>query len=76
MAGAALSATAQAAKQAFRLEWEGHKVPRGAIVGGHIISWTQNGQVIAGGEMVGTYERTIEFGGEGGNRQEMLIYLF
>ncbi len=64
------------AKQAFCLEWEGNKVPRGAVVGAHTVAWTQNGQVVSDmHEMVGTYERIVEFGGESGRHHKMHVFL-
>jgi len=75
--GGLLAAVQRTATQAFRLEWQGNKVPDGAVVGGHTISWTQNGQVIDDeGEFIGTYERIVEFGGESRREQKMHVYLF
>jgi hypothetical protein len=52
-----------------RIRWNG-KAPRFRA------AWTQNGQVVdANGKMIGTYERTIEFGGDTGKKQEMLVFL-
>jgi len=60
---------------AFFLSWEGNKIPRGAKINGREIGWTQNGQVVsAGGEMIGTYDRLVEFGGEKGKDQRMIVY--
>ena len=61
----------------FQLSWTGDKVPRGAVVGRYEIDWTQNGTVqTKAGEMVGTYERIVEFGGPGRNQHVMNVYLF
>lgn len=60
----------------FELTWEGNKVPRGAIILGREIAWTQHGRVVAeGGEMIGTYQRLIEFGGPDGVTQKMRVYV-
>ncbi|MCR4281403.1 MAG: hypothetical protein NUV88_03675 [Candidatus Kaiserbacteria bacterium] len=73
----ALGQLQSAAKKSYKLEWEGNKIPRGAIVDGKTIAWTQNGQVVDDqGNMIGTYDRTIEFGGDSGKQQEMLVHLF
>ena len=61
---------------AYILRWEGNKVPRGAVVGSETLSWTQNGCAHnETGEIVGTYERVVEFGGDKGNEQAMIVYL-
>jgi len=58
----------------FILTWDGSKIPRGAKVDNVEISWTQNGMVTGkGGEQLGYYDRLVEFGQPGGNRQVMLI---
>lgn len=63
------------AKDIFLLEWEGHKIPRGAILNGRSIGWTQHGMVTSDkGENMGTYERTVEFGGASGKEQKMLVF--
>src|SRR5690242_2886438 len=62
--------------QAYVLRWEGNKVPRGAVVGSETLSWTQNGCAHnQTGEIVGTYERLVEFGGASGKEQVMVVYL-
>jgi hypothetical protein len=67
---------AERAKEIFLLEWEGSKIPRGAVVNGKSIAWTQHGLVTSdAGEQIGTYERTVEFGGESGRAQAMLIFV-
>ena len=59
----------------FLVEWQGSKVPRGAEINGVPIGWTQNGMVSGtGGEALGTYERLVEYGGESGREQKMLIF--
>jgi hypothetical protein len=61
----------------FFLRWKGSKIPRGAKVLGHEIAWAQHGRVVKkDGEGIGTYERTMEFAGESGLMQEMIVYLF
>jgi len=64
------------AKKVFHLKWEGNKIPRGAVIEGTEIGWTQNGQVTGvGGEMIGMYDRLVEFGGASGNEQQMLVFV-
>ena len=64
------------ATKIFLLKWEGGKVPQGAVVCGQEIAWTQHGIVNAtNGNQIGTYERTVEFGGETKNEQQMLIFV-
>lgn len=64
-------------QKAYILAWEGGKVPRGAIVDGHTIGWTQNGQVIAeDGKFIGVYDRLMEYGGESKKQHQMIIFLF
>ena len=66
----------QRQRRVFELTWQGNKVPRGAEVLGKKIAWTQHGVVTAeGGEMIGTYERIEEFGGETGKSQRMHVYV-
>lgn len=53
------------AKNHFVLEWRGSKIPRGATIGGIKIGWTQHGMISGeSGEDLGTYKRSVEFGGE------------
>lgn len=62
--------------RAFLLDWEGSKIPRGVEICGHVINWTQHGNVSAtGGLVIGTYDRIVEFGGESGEHQQMIIYI-
>jgi len=71
-----LRASASAAKEIFHLEWEGNKVPRGAVVSGNVVAWTQHGRVVSStGEEIGTYERLVEFGGASGRNQQMLVFM-
>ena len=64
------------ARKIFHLKWEGSKIPRGAVIEGTEIAWTQNGQVTGvGGKMIGTYDRLVEFGGASGNEQQMLVFV-
>ncbi len=63
------------ASRVFLLTWEGNKVPRGVSILGHIIAWTQHGRVISeGGQEIGMYDRLVEFGGESGHQQQMIVY--
>ena len=60
----------------FILSWLGNKVPRGACILGHILSWTQHGMVTTDkGARIGTYDRLVEFGGESRTEQLMLVFL-
>jgi hypothetical protein len=59
----------------FLLSWEGNKIPRGAVINGKTIAWTQHGRVISDtGQEIGTYERLAEFGGESGREQKMIVF--
>ncbi len=63
-------------KKTFHLKWEGGKIPRGAVVEGVTIGWTQHGVVTGtNGENIGTYERMVECGGKDQVNQEMLIFI-
>jgi len=63
------------AKHTFLLVWKGGKIPRGAIILGKAIAWTQNGTVQdTGGEIIGTYARLAEFGGPEKNIQVMVVW--
>ena len=62
-------------EHAYILRWQGNKVPRGAVVNGEILGWTQHGQALnQEGRMVGTYDRVVEFGGESRKEQVMIVY--
>ena len=66
----------KASDDAFILIWDGNKIPRGAEVNGHRIGWTQNGQVLSdSGEMIGVYDRLMEYGGESKKEQQMIVFL-
>lgn len=70
-----LQKIAERANDIFLLEWEGNKIPRGAIINGRSIGWTQNGIVVSDqGENMGTYKRTVEFGGANKSEQKMLVF--
>lgn len=63
------------AKHAYLLVWEGNKVPHGAVVGNEVLGWTQHGSARnQSGQIVGTYDRVVEFGGDSGNKQVMIVY--
>lgn len=67
---------AERARHIFLLEWEGNKVPRGTVVDGKTIAWTQNGMVTSqSGDEIGVYERLVEFGGKTGRQQQMLVFV-
>lgn len=58
----------------FTLKWKGSKVPRGHKINGVEIAWTQHGFITGGNrEQLGTYTRTVEWGGPNGDEHEMLI---
>lgn len=58
----------------FTLHWTGSKIPRGYKVNGVEIGWTQHGLVTGvNGEDLGTYDRTIEWGGPNHDEHEMVI---
>ena len=70
---ACLQAYAAQSRTIFFLAWKGSKIPRGAVIRGHTIAWTQNGLVSAeNGVTIGTYSRLVEFGPN--DEQQMLIY--
>jgi hypothetical protein len=71
-----LTAAKGYAKHAYLLNWEGNKVPRGAVVGDETLAWTQNGCAHnQSGQIVGTYDRVVEFGGDSGKEQVMIVYM-
>lgn len=52
-------------KNTYRIEWEGSRIPRGAIINGQEITWTQHGIVYAAdgqgyGKEIGYYERVVD----------------
>lgn len=66
----------KASDDAYILMWDGNKVPRGTQLAGHTVGWTQNGQVLSDkGEMIGVYDRILEYGGETGKEQQMIVFL-
>lgn len=74
--GAITRAMRQQGGPVFELSWIGKKVPRGAQVAGNTIAWTQNGRVLTKeGTDIGSYERTVEFGGLKSNEQKMIVYV-
>jgi len=63
-------------KRVFLLDWEGSKVPRGVVIDGKEIAWTQNSMVTSTERKhIGTYERTVEYGGASGEHHQMVIYM-
>jgi len=81
LAEAALNSTLKRIKneatRVFLLTWQGGKIPRGADILGHKIEWTQHGIVRTDqGKDIGAYTRLVEFGGESGQEQQMVIYLY
>lgn len=74
-ATARLQEMANSAKEVFLLEWEGNKIPYGAVINGRSIGWTQHGLVTNNvGIPIGTYERMVEWGGDSGKEQKMLVF--
>jgi len=62
-------------KRRFLLAWTGGKIPIGARIMDYEIGWTQHDLVTAsGGEIIGTYDRLVENGGETKEEQIMIIY--
>lgn len=61
-------------KEAFLVEWEGSRVPIGAIVNDQEIGWTQHGIVTSvTGQNIGYYQRLIDDLSE--PKQVMLIFV-
>lgn len=59
--------------QPYLVEWTGSRIPRGAVVNGHTIAWTQHGIVrVDGGKEVGYYNRVID--DLDAPRQSMIIF--
>lgn len=59
----------------YLLTWHGGKIPRGAMLNGQEIGWTQHGIVTSvNGEQLGFYDRLLEFGGDDGQEQLMIVY--
>lgn len=60
----------------YLLTWTGGRIPRGAQIEGHTIAWTRHGIVRnVQGEMIGTYDRLNDGGGESGKERAMIIYM-
>ena len=56
------------------LKWKGSKTPRGLSIGGVDISHAQHGIVTGvNGKTLGTYTRTMEFGGPNKDEHEMFV---
>lgn len=70
-----LTKQAQKARATYLVEWQGSKIPRGAVIEGNVIEWTQNGVVVAGGKDIGVYERLLEFGGTNRQDHKMIIFV-
>lgn len=63
-----------AKRNAFRLHWTGSKIPRGALLDGSQITWTQHGVVSTEAQHnVGYYTRTEEWSGTNKDEHEMII---
>jgi len=63
-----------AQENAFRMEWEGSKIPRGATINGVEVGWTQHGRITGkAGEELGFYDRELECGGTNGKAQVMIV---
>lgn len=60
---ASLLKAASEGDEPYLVKYEGSKVPRGLVVDGVPVVWTQHGMVTGeGGARLGTYERLVEFG--------------
>lgn len=59
--------------KSYRVRWKGSNVPKGAIIEGFEIAWTQNGVVHSNGKIIGRYERIVD---DPHNGSEMIITLF
>lgn len=74
MVGLLIERSVETQKKQYKLSWKGNKVPRGAVVDGHEIAWTQHGVVRdSDGAVMGYYERLVEWGGEDEKDQAMLV---
>lgn len=72
-----LDASRALCERRFELTWNGSKIPRGAVVAGHAIGWTQHGRVLTdAGRDIGTYERVVEYGGPARDEQRMIVALY
>lgn len=72
-----ISKTRKQGGRRFLLAWTGNKVPYGARVLQHLVAWTQNGMVSSQEKRcIGSYDRLIEFGGDSGKEQLMIVYLY
>lgn len=54
--------SARDAADACIVIWMGSKIPRGVLVDGAPVTWTQNGVVGGAAGQLGTYTRLVEFG--------------
>ena len=73
---ALLLARRERATSGFLVEWKyPTRVPKGIILGKHVVRWTQHGLVKGGdGSYVGTYERIRDL--DGPDRDENLMAIF
>lgn len=76
-----LSSRGSQCQRKFSLSWTGSKIPRGVVLLGHEIVWTQHGRVIARGRDgkdldIGVYERFVEWGGPSKDSHTMFIGVF
>ena len=70
-----LHGLAEKAETLWFLRWKGTKTPHGAVLGKVAVSHAQNGIVCSdGGDMIGTYERLVEWGGPNHDEHMMLIW--
>lgn len=59
--------------QPYLVEWTGSRIPRGAVVNGHTIAWTQHGVVrTKGGKEIGYYNRVVD--DLDAARQSMIVF--
>ncbi len=63
--------------KSFLLRWQGERIPTGAVVNGHTISWTKDGIVNSDkNQMVGVYHRLLDSRGGPTEKNEMLVQIF
>lgn len=67
-----LAAMRARAVSTFLLRWKGSRVPRGAKVGEHILTWTQHGMACSDSGIIGTYDHLIDTA----ETQVMLVHVF
>lgn len=70
------TACKRAARRVFELTWQGSRTPRGTVIIGKEIGFTQHGIVAdPSGKHIGTYERLQDGAGPTSDRHRMIVYL-